>query len=50
MDAILKGVLHVPRLIGAQDDNIFLMDNRVGGFISTYSIFSDMKSLIYGSR
>lgn len=39
MDAILKDVLHVHRLLGAQDDNINLIDIRTGVRIKTLRRF-----------
>lgn len=43
MDAILKGVLHVPRLLGAQDDNINFMKSKTDAKIKFYAGFVFLK-------
>lgn len=40
MDAILKDVLHVHRLLGAQDDNINLMNSKTDAKIKLYAGFA----------
>ena len=43
MDAILKDVLHVHRLLGAQNDNINFMKSKTDAKIKLYAGFAFLK-------